>query len=315
VAFGIGTETSGSILGPSARCGVTGLRPTFGRSSRYGVMVLSWTQDRLGPLCRTVEDCAVVMNVISRPDGRDLSVMDVPFNWNAKLDVKKLRVGYLKEAFDDTKNRSPESVKNEQQTLAQLQSMGIKLIPITAPDDRIGDTLAVGETRVEAAAFFDDLIRSGRNKLLTTNARTIQFGSARFIPGVEFLQSQRVRAMMMQNLAEATAGVDVYLAPGGGGGPRPDGAAGGRGGAGGGAGGAAGGGAPPPDQPRSASQRHTQMANLACYPALALPNGFAADGTPTSIIFLARPFGETELLALAKSYQDATDFHLKHPVL
>ena len=311
VAFGIGTETSGSILGPSARCGVTGLRPTFGRSSRYGVMVLSWTQDRLGPLCRTVEDCAVVMNVISRPDGRDLSVMDVPFNWNAKLDVKKLRVGYLKEAFDDTKNRNPDAVKNEQQTLAQLQSMGIKLIPITAPDDRFGDTLAVGETRVEAAAFFDDLIRSGRNKLLTTNARTIQFGAARFIPGVEFLQSQRVRAMMMQNLAEATAGVDVYLAPGGGGGGPGAGAAGGRGGAGGGAGA----GAPPPDQPRSASQRHTQMANLACYPALALPNGFAADGTPTSITFLARPFGETELLALAKRYQDATDFHLKHPVL
>jgi Asp-tRNA(Asn)/Glu-tRNA(Gln) amidotransferase A subunit family amidase len=115
----------------------------------------------------------------------------------------------------------------------------------------------------------------------------------------------RVRAMMMQALAEATAGVDVYLAPGGGGG----GAGGGRGGAGAGAGG------PPPDQPRTASARHTQMANLACYPALALPNGFAADGTPTSITFYARPFGETELLAVAKGYQDATDFHLKHPAL
>ena len=307
IAFGIGSETSGSILGPSARCGITGLRPTFGRSSRYGVMTLSWAQDRLGPLCRSVEDTAIVMQAIARPDGRDLSVMDIPFNWNANLDVKKLRVGFLKDAFDDTKGRSPESVKNEQQTLEKLQSMGLKLIPLTTPDDRFGDTMALGETRVEAAAFFDDLIRSGRNKLLTTKTRTVQFGAARFIPGVEFLQSQRVRAMMMQALADATAGVDVYVAPANGGGPRPDGAGGGRGGAGGGG--------PPPDQPRSAAQRHFQMANLACYPALALPNGFAADGTPTSITFMARPFGEAELLAVAKNYQDATDFHLKHPVL
>ncbi len=308
VAFGIGSETSGSILGPSARCGITGLRPTFGRSSRYGVMVLSWAQDRLGPLCRSVEDTALVMQAIAKPDGRDMSVMDIPFNWNANLDVRKLRVGYLKDAFEETKGRSAESLRNEQATLEKLRSLGHQLIPLTTPDDRFGDTLAIGETRVEAAAFFDDLIRSGRNKLLTTKTRTVQFGAARFIPGPEFLQSQRVRAMMMQALAEATAGVDVYLAPGGGGGgPRPDGAAPGESRGGGGRG--------SPDQPRSASQRHTQMANLACYPALALPNGFSADGTPTSITFLARPFGEAELLAVAKNYQDATDFHLKHPVL
>src|SRR5262249_3097070 len=101
VAFGIGTETSGSILSPSGRCGVTGLRPTFGRVSRCGVMALSWTQDRLGPMCRYAEDCALVMSVIAKPDGRDLSVSEIPFNYNAHLDVKKLRVGYLKAAFDD----------------------------------------------------------------------------------------------------------------------------------------------------------------------------------------------------------------------
>jgi Asp-tRNA(Asn)/Glu-tRNA(Gln) amidotransferase A subunit family amidase len=270
-------------------------------------MVLSWAQDRLGPLCRSVEDTALVMQAIAKPDGRDLSVMDIPFNWNANLDVTKLRVGYLKDAFEETKGRSPEALKNEQATLEKLSALGMKLIPLTTPDDRFGDTMAIGETRVEAAAFFDDLIRSGRNKLLTGKTRTVQFGAARFIPGVEFLQSQRVRAMMMQALAESTAGVDVYLAPGGGGGgPRPDGASGG---------GAGGGGRGSPDQPRTASARHTQMANLACYPALALPNGFSADGTPTSITFLARPFGEAELLAVAKTYQDATDFHLKHPVL
>ena len=98
----IGTETSGSILSPAARCGVAGLRPTFGRISRYGVMALSWTQDRLGPMCRYAEDCAIVMQAIAKPDGRDMSVSDIPFNWNAQLDIKKLRVGYIKESFDDT---------------------------------------------------------------------------------------------------------------------------------------------------------------------------------------------------------------------
>jgi Asp-tRNA(Asn)/Glu-tRNA(Gln) amidotransferase A subunit family amidase len=96
VAFGIGSETSGSILSPSARCGITGLRPAFGRVSRYGVMTLSWTQDRLGPLCRYSEDCAIVMSVITKPDGRDLSVSELPFNWNSRFDFGRLQVGYLK---------------------------------------------------------------------------------------------------------------------------------------------------------------------------------------------------------------------------
>src|SRR5271166_43366 len=104
VAFGIGSETSGSILSPSARCGVTGLRPTFGRVSRYGVMALSWTQDRLGPLCRYAEDCALVMSVIARPDGRDMSVSDIPFNFRADRDIRKLRVGFLKEAFEEQRD-------------------------------------------------------------------------------------------------------------------------------------------------------------------------------------------------------------------
>src|SRR6188508_1887890 len=104
IAFGIGTETSGSILSPSARCGVTGLRPTFGRVSRYGVMALSWTQDRLGPIVRYAEDAAIVMQAITKQDGRDLHVTDIPFNWNANLDIKKLRVGYIKESFDDLTN-------------------------------------------------------------------------------------------------------------------------------------------------------------------------------------------------------------------
>ncbi len=313
IAFGVGSETSGSILGPSSRCGATGLRPTFGRSSRYGVMVLSWSQDRLGPLCRAVEDCAIVLAAMARPDGRDLSVMEMPFNYNAKLDIKKLRVGYLQAAFAETKDRNPDWVEADRRTIAKLGEMGLKLIPISTPDN-MGDILTIGETRVEAATFFDDLIRSGRSKLLTGKSRTVQFGAARFTPAVEFLQSQRARTMMMMDLAKATADVDVYIAPSTGGSAR-EGAAGAGGAGAGGPGAAATGGVAPPNQPQSLAQHHFKMANLACYPAVALPNGFAANGTPTSITFMAQPFREAEMLALAKAYQDATDYHLKHPEL
>src|ERR1043166_5942011 len=124
VAFGRGSETSGSILSQSARCGVTGLRPTFGRISRHGVMTLSWTQDRLGPLCRPGEDCAVVMSVISKPDGRDLSVADMPFNWNVRADIKKVRLGFLQDTFEQPR---------DQKVLDTLTGMGLKLVPVTVP--------------------------------------------------------------------------------------------------------------------------------------------------------------------------------------
>ncbi len=207
VAFGIGTETSGSILSPSGRCGISGLRPTFGRVSRYGVMALSWTQDRLGPLCRYAEDCAVVMSAIAKPDGRDLSVSEIPFNWNAQLDIRKLRVGYLKDAFDET--RDPVAKKLDDATLAQMEKLGVKLIPMTTPDW----TLDVSSYSVESAVFFDELIRTGRDKQLTNPGRGNGWRSARLIPAVEYLQAQRARSMMMMKLAEATADVDVYLAP------------------------------------------------------------------------------------------------------
>src|SRR5688500_9276635 len=133
IAFGIGTETSGSILSPSARCGVAGLRPTFGRISRYGVMALSWTQDRLGPICRYAEDTAIVMQAIAKPDGRDMSVSDVPFNYNSQLDIKKLRVGYIKESFEDLTN--PAVKANALQVLDTLKTLGVTaLVPLTVPE-------------------------------------------------------------------------------------------------------------------------------------------------------------------------------------
>lgn len=300
VAFAIGTETSGSILGPSSRCGVTGLRPTLGRISRDGVMALSWTQDRLGPMCRYAEDCALVMRVISRADSRDMSCVDLPFNWNAQLDVKTLRIGYLKAAFDE--NEDPVGKKHQQATYDALTGLGLKIVPVEVPDF----TSDVSAINVESATFFDGLMRSGRDRLLTNKGRASGWKGERVLPAVDYLQSQRIRMMMMMKLAEATAHVDVYLGPSNGGAPPA-----GRGGPGGGPGGG-GEGAP---RRQGAGQRHSAMANLATYPAVAVPNGFSPAGQPTSITFFARPFKETELLAVVKAYQDATGHHLKHPTL
>jgi Asp-tRNA(Asn)/Glu-tRNA(Gln) amidotransferase A subunit family amidase len=305
VAFALGTETSGSILSPAGRCGVTGLRPTFGRVSRFGVMTLSWSQDRLGPLCRYAEDCALVMSVIARQDDRDLSVSEIPFNYNAQLDIRKLRVGYVDGAFEEI--RDPVQKSNAEKTLEQLRAMGLRLTPVQIPEW----TVDVSAYPLEGAVFFDELVRSGRDHELTSKTRGNTFRAARLVPAVEYLQSQRARTMMMMKLAEATAGVDVYVAPGngGGGGRAPAAAVA-----------AAAGAAPPVNagQPRPAqgpAQRHSTMANLACYPAVAVPNGFSEAGTPTSITFFARPFGEAELLAVAKAYQDVSGVHLKHPDL
>jgi hypothetical protein len=155
VAFGIGTETSGSILSPSARCGLAGLRPTFGRISRYGVMALSWTQDRLGPICRYAEDCAIVMHAIARPDGRDMSVSDIPFNWNAQLDIRKLRVGYIKESFDEITN--PVVKRNAEQSLDTLRSIGVsRFVPLVVPES-IANLNGLG---VESVVFFDEHARA-----------------------------------------------------------------------------------------------------------------------------------------------------------
>jgi Asp-tRNA(Asn)/Glu-tRNA(Gln) amidotransferase A subunit family amidase len=293
VPFAIGTETSGSILGPSARCGATGLRPTFGRVSRRGVMALSWTQDRLGPICRYVEDCAIVMAAIARPDGHDLAVTDRPFHWDVTRDFRKLRVGFFADAFADT-DRNPAWIKNDQTTLADLREMGFELIPLTVPDFPALDALNLS---VESATFFDELLRSGRHELLTVKTKADRYRTARMIPAVEYLQSQRLRAMMMAALASATAAVDVYVAPYSSGfvTSRPPAGA--------------------PQPPPNVTQQHTQMANLACYPAVALPNGFTPDGTPSSITFYARPYGEAALLTLAKAYQNATGYHLQQPTL
>jgi Asp-tRNA(Asn)/Glu-tRNA(Gln) amidotransferase A subunit family amidase len=315
VGFAIGTETAGSIIGPSSSCGVTGLRTTLGRVSRYGVMVLSWTQDRLGPMCRYAEDCAIVLSAISKQDDRDLTVQDIPFNWNGGADVKKIRFGYLKDAFDQVTN--PISKESDQRTLDQLKALGLNPVPVKVPEFSLNVTAYL----VEEATFFDKPLRDGRTRNLLLKNLDQEMRDSRVIPAVEYLQTQRARMMMMMQLAEATKDVDVWIAPGnagnvgaiGGGGGRGAAPAAGAPGAAPAAGGRGGGGAGGGNA--NVAGRHSTMAQLACYPAIAVPNGFSQGGLPTSMTFFARPYGESELLTVVKAYQDATGYHLKHPNL
>jgi Asp-tRNA(Asn)/Glu-tRNA(Gln) amidotransferase A subunit family amidase len=315
VAFGIGTETSGSILSPSTICGVTGLRPTFGRVSRYGAMTLSWTQDRLGPLCRTVEDCALVFHTIAKADEQDPSVIDLPFNWDADLDVRRLKVGYLAAAFDEP-NRNADWKRNDANVLETVKALGVTPEAFSLPAMPVSVT--GGILGAESGASFDEFIRSGRDANMTNKQRANGMRQSRLVPAVEYLQTQRVRAMIMRQFAATVSKYDVYIAPyidmraGGSGRAGEAGGAGRAGGAGeAGRAGRAGGEAPPP----SAIRDHFQVANLCGYPAVSVPNGFTAEGRPTSITFLGRLYAEAEMLALARAYQERAGFHLKHPKL
>ena len=202
VGFAIGTETLGSIVSPSTRCRVTGLRPTFGRVSRYGAMALSWSMDKIGPMCRSVEDCAIVFDAIRGPDERISPSPTYPFNYDARLDVKQLRVGYVKSAFD----KERENQVNDDETLRVLKSLGIKLIPIELPDFPY-DALTI-ILFAEAAAAFDELTRSNRDDLLARQVKDAWpnvFRRSRLIPAVEYVQANRIRTLAMQAMQRGDA--------------------------------------------------------------------------------------------------------------
>jgi Asp-tRNA(Asn)/Glu-tRNA(Gln) amidotransferase A subunit family amidase len=274
VPFAIGSETWGSIVSPSTRCGTTGLRPTFGRVSRHGVMALSWSMDKLGPITRSVEDCAIVFDAIRGPDEKDQSTIEAAFNYKHLDDLTSLRIGYLKEAFEaDTVNR-----ENNLASLEQLQTMGVELIPIELPDYPVYALSII--LSAEAAAAFDDLTRSGRDSLLVRqikNAWPNTFRASRFIVAVEYIQANRLRYQIIQEMQNLMDTVDVYVTPSFG--------------------------------------ENLLLTNLTGHPCVVLPNGFNAEGSPTSISFIGRLFDEATVLSVAKQYQDATDFHLKHPPL
>ena len=281
VGFSIGTETLGSIVGPSRTCGVTGMRPTFGMVSRHGVMPVSWSLDKVGPLCRSVEDCALVFDAIYGPDGQDLAVVDRPFNWDGNGSIESLRVGYLEDAFD-AEGRGPNAATakaNDQATLETLRSMGVDLVPLVLPEHAGMEALTM--LLVDEAAAFDELIQTGRVELLIKDRgepEAMLMRTARLVPGVEYLQMNRLRMLLMRNMAEALGDIDVYLAPFGG-------------------------------------SPNNSATNLTGHPAVSVPNGFNEDGTPTGILFVGKLYGEAEMLTLAKAFQDRTDFHLQHPAL
>lgn len=207
VAFAIGSETHGSIISPSTTCGVTGLRPTYGRVSRTGAMTLSWTMDKLGPIARTVEDCAIVLDAIRGPDGIDPTVYDVPFNYRPAVNLTKLRIGYLKKDFEAGKK------PNDLLVLAKLESLGAKLIPIELPKVPWAISMTLD---VEAATAFDALTRNNQDDLLVRQMRAAWpnvFRKAQLIPAVEYLQAQRIRTLLIQDMAKVMQEVDVYVTP------------------------------------------------------------------------------------------------------
>jgi Asp-tRNA(Asn)/Glu-tRNA(Gln) amidotransferase A subunit family amidase len=330
VAFSIGSETLGSISSPSTRCGCTGLRPSFGLVPRTGAMALSWSMDKLGPICRAVEDCALVLEAIYGPDGADPSVKNAAFHWDAALDWRKLRVGYLKAEFQPTPQEPPQEAKEEpaatpeeqkkrdeqkrrreaararaeydrkynDAALAKLKEMGVQLIPVEMPKFPYREMTTM--LTAEAAAAFDELTRTGKDKLLTSQKPfdwPNSFRSARFIPAVEYIQASRARRMAMEAVAKVFEGIDVIVASTNGG-------------------------------------EQLVITNLTGHPSVILPNGFRGDdapkpptndpsdfqnaggpGTPVSLTFLGNLYGEARLLAFARAYQDASGFQRKHPKL
>jgi Asp-tRNA(Asn)/Glu-tRNA(Gln) amidotransferase A subunit family amidase len=273
--FAIGTETLGSIVSPATVNGVTGLRPTFGRVSRFGAMALSWSMDKIGPMARSVEDCALIFNVIRGTDGKDATVKDLPFNYAPLKTLKGIRIGFLKKAFGGNyPNRTNDSL-----SLQKLRELGAELVPFELPAYPVNDlTVTIG---VEGGAAFDELTRSNQDDQMVRqgkNAWPNEFRSARFIPAVEYVQAQRVRTKMIQDLYQVLQKqqFDVYITP-------------------------------------TYAGGNLTYTNLSGHPSVCLPNGFTKNGLPTSITFSAQLYAEAKLLGVAKMLQDATNWHKMHP--
>jgi Asp-tRNA(Asn)/Glu-tRNA(Gln) amidotransferase A subunit family amidase len=277
VGFAIGTDTGGSITNPAERNGVAGLRPTFGRVSRYGGMTLAWTQDTVGPLCRSAEDCALVFDAIHGPDGKDNSVLDVPFGWDAAADVRRLRVGYLRTAFAPQPGetaRQLASRRNNEEALSVIRGMGVQVVPFDLPEVELA---AIDFIRwAETAAAFDAPTRNGTLRDVESgpeqSSRPADIRAGRFIPAVEYIQANRYRMRVMEQMHAAMSNLDLFLGANG------------------------------------------ALTNRLGYPILSVPNGFFA-GSPTALHVTGKLFGEPELFLLAHAFQSTTDHHTKHPGL
>ena len=275
VPFAIGTETHGSIVSPSHTCGATGLRPTFGSVSRSGAMTLSWSLDKIGPICRSAEDAATVFSFIHGTDQKDASAVNAAFNYNPNMDVKKLRIAYAKNIFDKL-----DSTAQEWNVLKQLTSAGVELHPMNFPDsetyqfDMIG--IVIGS---ESAAAFDAFTRLDIDDQMTRQTRNDwpnYFRQARTIPAVEYINTIRHRSILMEKTNEAMKNFDIVITPSFGG-------------------------------------KQLAITNLTGHPALCMPTGLNKQGTPNSITFLANLFKEEELLAFGKYFQSITPYDEMHP--
>jgi len=274
VGFSLGTETYGSIVSPSTRCGASGLRPTFGRVSRAGTMALSWTMDKIGPICRTAEGCAMVFNAIHGPDQIDLTVKDYPFNYNSNADVSELKVGYLKALFESEYRAH----KNDSIALEKIRAMGVELHTVNLPDSiPVNPLLLILEA--EAAAAFDKLTRSNRDSLLVAQHRHAWpniFRKSRFIPAVEYIQANRLRTILSDQINRLFKEYDVIISPSFGG-------------------------------------NQLLATNLTGHPCVVVPNGFDDQGRPTSISFLGNLYEEGKILEMASSYQEETEHEDRNP--
>jgi len=287
VGFSIGTETLGSIISPSSTCGVTGLRPTYGRVSRYGAMALSWTMDKIGPICRSVEDCALVFNAIYGSDGKDDSVVDAPFTWNPLVPLSKLRIAYVSgesQAAPAAPGMSEQQRKTFEQrravyteALDVLRKAGAKLEPIDLPEFPAQAIRFILNT--EGAAAFDDLTRSRGTDLLTAQGPgdwPNTFRTSRFVPAVEYLRAMRARTLLMQQMDEMMSRCHVFVSQTGG--------------------------------------ASLTITNLTGHPALCLKAGFV-DNMPQALMFTGRLYDEATLLRVALAYERATKWHTMNPTL
>lgn len=275
VGFAIGTETLGSIVSPSTRCGVTGLRPTFGSVSRTGAMALSWSMDKIGPICRSAEDCAIVFNIIRGEDGIDQTVSDRSFNYDANSSIDNLRVGYFENAFKERRARR----SNSDEVLKVFRKMGVKPEPVNIefrgnPVESMNIILTA-----EASASFDELTRYDLDTLLSSQQRWSwpnTFRSGRFIPAVEYIQANRHRSVLMAQMEDLMKDYDVIITPSYGG-------------------------------------NQLLITNLTGHPCVVVPNGFDDRGSPTSISFIGGLNGEEAILKVAAKYQEATGWDEMHP--
>jgi Asp-tRNA(Asn)/Glu-tRNA(Gln) amidotransferase A subunit family amidase len=274
VAFALGTETYGSIVSPSTRCGVSGLRPTFGRVSRFGAMALSWSMDKIGPISRSAKDNAIILDVISGKDKLDPSTISAGFSPDFEKDIKGLKVAYVKDFF----NQDYRGKRNDSLFLEEIREMGITPEAVKFPDDIPVDALLI-ILDAEAAAAFDELTRSNRDDNLVWQrpwSWPNLFRQARFIPAVEYINANRIRRQLIDEMHMLMSDVDLYVSPTYGG-------------------------------------SNLLITNLTGHPCVVLPNGFREDGTPTSITFIGKLFDEGTIISVGKAYQKATKFDEQHP--